>query len=589
MTEHFDPYYKWLGISPQNQPPDLYRLLALERFEEDPEVIEAAANRQMTYIQGCATGPYVEHSQKILNEIAAARLCLLNSCRKAEYDSVLRDKIVHRQGGSGSAAVAPVDEEALAGTIRDVVETVVHAPRAAAVARAAPVAPPAPPRPRGAPAGSVIAIQSEPTTRAGRRPQRKRKQPVGVLLLLGLLAAVVVGVGAYFLVRTPGEPPAPPSSLAIRGNPPAQKSALSPPGVRPPVQTGSSGEPANDDGKIVQPGSSASQTPDPGPPAPQPAVGSEELFRSAEEALSRGDLSAAVEALKKIMADPGAPQREQAQNLLGMIVTVTSNDWARQQLSQLNNEGLQAFAERRVQFQLPGLHPALVSVAQESLYRNLPEVMKSRGLNPPGGELPPEQPPPGLPANPLPQPPAQPALEPTEPVELLKARRLKRVWKTWVHQDEARCMELIGTVNDAEKRQRDADKELSAAKKKVELARRSLERDDAAVKRAQSSGSPASGTPEHDTLTDRAAASRDALAAAEADVGRLKQESEQIGKQAGDALVEARALAGGLEDKYRQLAADAQVKEALDQLNQQLGPSEEFNELRSELSRARPK
>jgi len=35
MAEDFDPYYKWLGILPKDQPPHNYRLLGIELFEED--------------------------------------------------------------------------------------------------------------------------------------------------------------------------------------------------------------------------------------------------------------------------------------------------------------------------------------------------------------------------------------------------------------------------------------------------------------------------------------------------------------------------------------------------------------------------
>ena len=52
----FDPYYKWLGIPPNEQPPHHYRLLGLQLFERDVEVIEAAANRQMAYVQQRASG-----------------------------------------------------------------------------------------------------------------------------------------------------------------------------------------------------------------------------------------------------------------------------------------------------------------------------------------------------------------------------------------------------------------------------------------------------------------------------------------------------------------------------------------------------
>src|SRR5208282_2567570 len=91
MAESFDPYYKWLGIPPKYQPPDHYRLLGIELFESDPEVIEVAADKQVDYLKRCATGPHVECSQKLLNEISAARLCLLNPAKKSAYDATLKE------------------------------------------------------------------------------------------------------------------------------------------------------------------------------------------------------------------------------------------------------------------------------------------------------------------------------------------------------------------------------------------------------------------------------------------------------------------------------------------------------------------
>ena len=89
----FDPYHKWLGIPPKDQPPNHYRLLGIAFFESDPDVIDAAASRQAAYLQGCATGPHVALSQKLLNEIAAARLCLLSPQKKPEYDQQLRETL----------------------------------------------------------------------------------------------------------------------------------------------------------------------------------------------------------------------------------------------------------------------------------------------------------------------------------------------------------------------------------------------------------------------------------------------------------------------------------------------------------------
>src|SRR5271156_1608401 len=90
---NFDPYHKWLAIPPGEQPPHHYRLLGVAPFEADLDVIEAAADRQMTYIRQCATGQYVKESQQILNELSAARVCLLNPSKKKAYDSELEARI----------------------------------------------------------------------------------------------------------------------------------------------------------------------------------------------------------------------------------------------------------------------------------------------------------------------------------------------------------------------------------------------------------------------------------------------------------------------------------------------------------------
>ena len=86
----FDPYYKWLGIPAKDQPPNLYRLLGVELFESDAEVIDVAANRQMAYLQSCAAGEHSDQAERLLNEVSAARLCLLNPKKKSAYDAGIR-------------------------------------------------------------------------------------------------------------------------------------------------------------------------------------------------------------------------------------------------------------------------------------------------------------------------------------------------------------------------------------------------------------------------------------------------------------------------------------------------------------------
>src|SRR5690349_4907560 len=105
MAEAFDPYRKWLGIPPSQQPPHHYRLLGIELFEADPEVIDTAANQRMSYLQELAGGPNVKESQKLLNEVASARRCLLDKKRKEEYDAGLKAKL---PAAAPPAATPPV-------------------------------------------------------------------------------------------------------------------------------------------------------------------------------------------------------------------------------------------------------------------------------------------------------------------------------------------------------------------------------------------------------------------------------------------------------------------------------------------------
>jgi hypothetical protein len=93
MSDAFDPYLKWLGIPPKDRPADFYRLLGVERFESDPDVITNAADQRMAHLKNFGVGKYAAHSQRILNEIAAARVCLLNQEKKAHHDAALQERL----------------------------------------------------------------------------------------------------------------------------------------------------------------------------------------------------------------------------------------------------------------------------------------------------------------------------------------------------------------------------------------------------------------------------------------------------------------------------------------------------------------
>lgn len=104
MSEAFDPYHLWLSIKPKDQPPHHYRLLGIDLFEDDPEVIRDAAERQMAHVRKYQLGQHSAISQKMLNEIAAAKGCLLDREKKAAYDVAIKQKL-----GTIASAQGPPD------------------------------------------------------------------------------------------------------------------------------------------------------------------------------------------------------------------------------------------------------------------------------------------------------------------------------------------------------------------------------------------------------------------------------------------------------------------------------------------------
>jgi len=104
MVQEFDPYHRWLGIPLKDQPPDHYRLLGINRFEEDLSVIESAADRQMAHLRTFQSGKHSAFSQRLLNEVAAAKIVLLNATKKGAYDDRLRQEQTATQPTENDAA-----------------------------------------------------------------------------------------------------------------------------------------------------------------------------------------------------------------------------------------------------------------------------------------------------------------------------------------------------------------------------------------------------------------------------------------------------------------------------------------------------
>jgi hypothetical protein len=92
MSDKFDPYWQWLGISPEQQPPDHYRLLGLATFETDVGKISAAAERTAERVTKKAGDRYPGHLGRLLQSIAEAHQCLTNRRQKAAYDQTMTQR-----------------------------------------------------------------------------------------------------------------------------------------------------------------------------------------------------------------------------------------------------------------------------------------------------------------------------------------------------------------------------------------------------------------------------------------------------------------------------------------------------------------
>ena len=101
----FDPYHKWLGIPRRDQPAHHYRLLGIPLYEDDPQVVEAAADRQMAFLRKFQAGDHSADALKLLNEVSRARICLLKAESKAAYDASLRAELA----ASAPAAAINID------------------------------------------------------------------------------------------------------------------------------------------------------------------------------------------------------------------------------------------------------------------------------------------------------------------------------------------------------------------------------------------------------------------------------------------------------------------------------------------------
>ena len=213
MSEQFDPYHRWLGIAPEHRPPSHYQLLGIPQFESDLDVIESAADRQMKHVRTFQSGKHVAHSQQILGELSAAKICLLNGDKKEAYDTELKNSL-------GPVAAAPPPKVAKPPTQRMAkppTQRVAKPPTQRATPPPPPATTPAPPAPPPPPpqemqdSGQValgeLFAQTDPASPSpGPTKGRQRKRGGGCVMFASsaLILAIVVAIAVFALLPKSG-------------------------------------------------------------------------------------------------------------------------------------------------------------------------------------------------------------------------------------------------------------------------------------------------------------------------------------------------------------------------------------------------
>lgn len=230
MSADFDPYYTWLGIPPEEQPPNHYRLLGVKAFETNLDVIANAADRQVMHIRTFQQGKFADQSQAVLNKLSAARVCLLNVESKGAYDRQLRQQL---EGAQSAAAAKPAPAPAKAKPLA----TAKPLPTATALPeKPAPhvnVGQPSQPHPGIQPGAPQMPHGVAPLTPPIRQDLPPWVLPVGIG---GVLAVLVVGgLAAFWLMGSSSPKPNPPIVTPGPGPGPLPGPGPRPPFPGPPV------------------------------------------------------------------------------------------------------------------------------------------------------------------------------------------------------------------------------------------------------------------------------------------------------------------------------------------------------------------
>lgn len=164
MPDTFNPYREWLGLESVAATPDHYALLGLPQNEQDPQRIQQAAERATIRVRSHRPGAQAADWARILDEIQAAKNCLLDPQARAAYDRALSD------GGPGVATtprmeveVSPASRDRLPPGITTTSAPPAPANSAPVVSSFMPPTPPPEPLPSAAPFNPAPSTVAAPT------------------------------------------------------------------------------------------------------------------------------------------------------------------------------------------------------------------------------------------------------------------------------------------------------------------------------------------------------------------------------------------------------------------------------------------
>lgn len=89
MSQGLNAYREWLGVAGTSEIPSYYELLGLRPLEPDTAQIEAAYQRQAGRLAARLSGEQADIAQRLMGELAEARLTLLTPTAKRAYDAAL--------------------------------------------------------------------------------------------------------------------------------------------------------------------------------------------------------------------------------------------------------------------------------------------------------------------------------------------------------------------------------------------------------------------------------------------------------------------------------------------------------------------